>query len=162
MRLFIALLLALFFSFAAAETLEGRVVAVIDGDTVDVLNGRTMTRVRIAGIDAPEKRQPYGMAAKQRMSDLVMGKDVSVEHTKADRYKRIVGVVRVAGMDAGLELVQGGLAWHYKKYEREQSDADRVAYSRAEYSAKSAGAGLWRDSDPTPPWGWRRKTGAQK
>lgn len=141
-----------------AEVLIGRVVGVADGDTVTVLDdSSTEHRVRIAGIDAPEKRQPYSNQSKVALSNLVMGQVVSVEWHKRDRYRRIVGSVQLAQVDAGFELVKVGLAWHYKAYEREQSPAVRRLYSDAEDQARVSRKGLWADRLPQQPWEFRRE-----
>lgn len=151
------LLVASAFSFAAAaHTIEGRVVGVSDGDTVTVLDSaRVQHRIRLAGIDAPEKAQPYGDASKRNLSQLVYGASVTVEYEKQDRYGRIVGKVLAGGRDAGLEQLRAGLAWHYKQYAREQSSEDRSAYAALEREAQLAHAGLWRDPAPLAPWTWR-------
>lgn len=148
-------LLALAFT-ANAEAITGRVVGVADGDTITVLDGdKVQHKIRLAGIDAPEKKQPFGQRSKQSLSDLVFAKSVTVETDKLDKYKRNVGKVLVGGVDANLEQVKRGMAWHYKAYEREQSPADRKAYSDAEDAAKAARRGLWADTEPVPPWDFR-------
>lgn len=150
-----ALMLAV--SVCFAEIRSGRVVGVVDGDTVDLLTAEhEQVRIRLAGIDAPEKAQPFGQRSKQKMSDLVFGKDAQVEFTKRDRYGRIIGKVLVNGRDASLGLLDAGLAWHYKKYAGEQSASDRATYASAEDTAKASRVGLWRDELPTAPWDWRR------
>ena len=111
--------------------------------------------MRLPGIDAPEKWQAFGQVSKQHLSDLVYDKTVSVVFHKRDWYKRILGKVLVNGADAG--QIQLGLGWHYKKYEREQSTKDRVAYARAEETARAERRGLWRDPRPVPPWEFRRR-----
>lgn len=139
-----------------AATIEGRVVGVADGDTITILDDtRTQHKIRLAGIDAPEKRQPFGNRSKESLSDLVFSKTVTVETDKRDKYGREVGKVLVNGKDANLEQVQRGFAWHYKAYEREQSANDRKVYADAESEAKSARLGLWSDSEPVPPWVFR-------
>jgi len=116
-----ALLALLWVQLAAAATLPGRVLWVTDGDTLTVLGpGNAQYRVRLAGIDAPEQRQPYGHKSTEHLSDLVAGRFVVVSWEKRDRYKRRVGKALVTDQDVGLEQVQGGLAWHYKKYQGEQ------------------------------------------
>jgi endonuclease YncB( thermonuclease family) len=143
---------------AHAATLAGEVVALADGDTVTVLDpSRQQHKVRLAGIDAPEKRQPFGERSKQALATLTFRKQVVVEWHKRDRYGRIVGFVKVGGTDAGLELVRMGLAWHYKAFEREQSAVDRGRYADAEAGARAAHIGLWRDPNPTPPWEFRHR-----
>lgn len=104
----------------------------------------------------PEKAQPFGQKAKQSLSDLVFNRSVSVEWQKLDRYERIVGQVLVSGQDANLEQIRRGLAWHYKKYEREQEPLDRATYSQAEIEARMSKRGLWSDPEPIPPWDWRK------
>lgn len=117
--------------------------------------GKVQHKVRLTGIDAPEKAQPFGQRAKQNLSSWVFGKQVQVETDKNDLYERTLGKVMVNGIDANLEQVKAGFAWHYKKYAGEQSAADRGAYERAETLARAQRIGLWRDTAPVPPWDWR-------
>ena len=91
-----------------------------------------------------------------RRSRRLSGIDAPVFH-KRDRYKRILGKVLVNGADAGLNQIQSGLAWHDKKYEREQSTEDRVAYARAEETARAERRGLWHGRHPVPPWEFRKR-----
>ncbi len=143
---------------AWAETYQGRAVGVSDGDTITVLDASdTQHKVRLSGIDAPEKSQPFGQRSKQSLSDLVFGKVVTVESTKRDRYGREVGKVLAGGLDVNLEQVRRGLAWHYKAYEREQPAEDRTTYSAAEQEARVARIGLWTDPVPLPPWEFRHQ-----
>jgi len=156
MALFCALIVGIS-TATLADTLIGKVVGVSDGDTITVLDGQQVQhKVRLMGIDCPEKAQPFGQNAKQSLSDLVFGRSVSVEWQKLDRYERIVGKVLVSGQDANLEQVSKGLAWHYKKYEREQEPLDRATYSQAEIEARMGNRGLWSDPTPIPPWDWRK------
>ena len=151
----------------SAETLTGKVVAVSDGDTVTVLDAdRNQHKIRLMGIDAPEKAQAYGQKSKQHLSGLVFGREVLVEWHKRDRYQRIVGKVFVAppgcatcdkNVDASLDQIQAGMAWWYRKYAKEQSVEDRLSYDAAEAEARNRGIGLWRDPDPMPPWDYRHK-----
>lgn len=156
-RKLLASMLALLVSTAiSAGILEGRVVAVTDGDTIRVLDAANAEHVvRLSGIDAPEKKMPFGQRSKQNLSDLVYGKQVAVEGEKIDRYGRNVGKVLVFGLDANLAQIHAGMAWHYKQYQREQSAADRKSYSVAEDIARLKRLGLWSDVEPTPPWDWR-------
>lgn len=158
MRFFVGLVLMLTSLMCSADVISGRVVGVIDGDTIDILTvDREQIRIRLAGIDAPEKAQPFGNRAKQKMSDLVFDKTARVEFSKRDRYGRVIGKVLVDGRDASLGLIDSGLAWHYKKYASEQSAGDRASYSAAEEKARSLSIGLWRDDQPIAPWDWRRR-----
>lgn len=139
-----------------AETITGRVVAVADGDTITVLDAsKTQHKVRLAGIDAPEKKQPFGQRSKESLGDLVFNREVQVETTKRDLWGRQIGKVLVDGLDANLEQIKRGMAWHYKAYQREQSVADRQAYAEAEEAARGARMGLWKDAQPVPPWDFR-------
>lgn len=147
----------LYTSQACADTLQGRVVGVADGDTVTVLDASdTQHKIRLAGIDAPEKKQPFGQVSKQSLSDLVYDKTVQVDWTKTDRYGRIVGKVVVNKLDANLEQVKRGLAWHYTKYQKEQPFEDRLNYLHAQVVAKAAKLGLWVEPSPVAPWDWRK------
>lgn len=144
-------------SLAQAATIEGRVVGVADGDTITILdNSNTQYKIRLAGIDSPEKKQPFGNVSKKSLSDLVYGKQVSVDYRKQDRYGRTVGKVLVDGVDANLEQVRRGLAWFYKKYQNEQTLQDRLDYLHAQESAETAKLGLWVDESPIPPWDFRK------
>ncbi|GAA3953206.1 hypothetical protein GCM10022278_10180 [Allohahella marinimesophila] len=151
--------LALVFSqHLAAEVLKGIVVSVADGDTITLLDDqRRQHKIRLGGIDAPERRQAFGQVSRSNMADLVFNKAVEVEWHKRDRYDRIIGKVVVAGEDAGLTQIRMGLAWHYKHYLKDQSPEDQRAYAIAELAARTAGSGLWQHSDPQPPWDFRRK-----
>jgi endonuclease YncB( thermonuclease family) len=149
MRFAVFLLLLLAIPLIQAETLSGRVVRVTDGDTIVVLDSsKKQHKIRLTGIDAPERRQAYGTKSKEHLSDLIAGKSVVVDYNKYDRYQRILGKVLVNGEDVNLEQVEAGMAWHYKKYQREQSSSDRVKYSDAELEARRHKLGLWNDPSP--------------
>jgi len=139
-----------------ADTLLGKVIHVADGDTITVLDDtHTQHKIRLTGIDAPEKRQAFGNVSKQSLADMVAGKPVAVEWVKVDKYGRKLGKVLLAGQDCNLEQVKRGLAWHYKQYQREQLSNDQQIYAAAEIEARAAKLGLWRDADPMPPWEFR-------
>jgi endonuclease YncB( thermonuclease family) len=142
---------------AVPRKLEGRVVAVADGDTITILDGgNRQTRIRLQGIDAPESGQAFGHVSKRSLSDLVFNKQVVVEYEKTDRYGRTLGKVLTDGRDVCLEQVKAGLAWHYKYYQNEQSPEDRRLYGEAEQEARNSQRGLWADPNPIPPWDFRR------
>jgi endonuclease YncB( thermonuclease family) len=140
---------------------------VSDGDTITVLDrARATHKVRLNGIDAPEKKQAYGGEARRHLADLVFGKPVVVSWHKRDRYGRLVGRVGLAAAacgqadcprveDVGLAQVESGLAWHYRQYRNEQSAEERSRYALAEHEARSRRKGLWRDAQPVPPWEYR-------
>ena len=151
-----------------AATLTGRVVAVSDGDTLTVLDAdRAQHKIRLSGIDAPEKAQAFGEHSKQNLSRLVFGKEIEVQWNKRDRYGRIVGKVLVAEaackagdcpktVDTCLSQITAGLAWWYRDYAREQSGDDAQRYRLAEADARSRNVGLWAGPEPIPPWDWRK------
>ena len=155
-----ALLLA---TLCQAELISGRVVNVADGDTVTVLDaGKVQHRIRLAGIDAPEKAQAFGQRSRESLDELVAGRTVIVETTKKDRYGRSIGKVLVAGRDINIEQIRRGMAWFYRHYERELSAADQQSYDRAEAEAKDYRRGLWADKSPTAPWEYRQQNRTQE
>jgi endonuclease YncB( thermonuclease family) len=136
-----------------------------------VLDGtNTQQRIRLMGIDAPERHQPFGERARQYLGALAFGKEAKVVWHKRDRYGRIVGQVWVEApdapcrgkpgcpktRDAGLAQIQSGLAWWYRQYANEQAVEDRNRYEQAEFQAKIRRAGLWAEN-PMPPWDWRKR-----
>lgn len=145
-------------SSARADTLSGKVIAVADGDTLTVLVGQQPVKIRVSGIDAPEKKQPFGQRAKQGLSDCAFGKMVEVDWHKTDRYGRTIGKVISGSADCGLLQIEHGLAWHYKAYAKDQTRQDRIDYANAENKARTKRIGLWSDPNPEPPWDFRHKT----
>ena len=141
-------------SMFAAETLKGRVVKVADGDTITVLDAANVQhRIRLDKIDAPEKAQPFGDAARKHLATFVAGKDVEIEWTKKDKYGRILGTVWAmipVRTDVNLQMVKDGFAWHYKQFDNTQS------YAAAEIDARRAKRGLWKDPTLIPPFIFRR------
>jgi endonuclease YncB( thermonuclease family) len=138
---------------AGAQTITGRVVGVTDGDTLTVLEGRTQHKVRVHGIDAPEKGQPFSNRAQEYASALAFGKTVTVRRRDTDRYGRVVGEVELpGGADLGREMVRAGLAWWFRRYAPKDRDLPRL-----EAEARGARRGLWADRQPTPPWEWRKQ-----
>src|SRR4051812_42244989 len=137
---------------ALAESLDGRVVRVLGGDTIEVqAKGKSVHRVRLAGINAPEKGQPFSDLSRENLSELVAGKTVTVEWRKRDRAKRLVGKVLLGSQDVSLAQVKGGLAWHFMESETELSPQDRLTYRSAEARSRSGRFGLWKDANPVAP-----------
>lgn len=138
-------------SFAAhASEWTGTVVGISDGDTLTVLNSqKKQVKIRLTEIDAPESKQAFGTQSKQSLSELCFKKSVVVDDIGTDKYKRTLGRVKCAGVDANAEQVKRGFAWAFVQYLTDQSIADM------EESARSAGLGLWADENPTPPWDYR-------
>jgi len=149
-----------------ADEIVGKVVAVTDGDTIKVLDASyTEYKVRLSGIDAPERGQPYGTASRDHLASMVAGKEVLVEWYKQDKYGRIVGKVWVQPadcpkcgktLDASLAQVTDGMAWWYRYYAEEQCPEDRGRYESAEDEAKARRWGLWAEPNPISPYEWRK------
>src|SRR5690606_34203817 len=108
-------------------------------------------KIRLAEIDAPEKKQPFGSRSRQSLGELCHEKRAEVRIVDVDRYKRIVGRVSCAGVDANATQVRRGMAWVYDHYVK-----DKTLY-RLQDEARGAGRGLWADSAPIPPWNWRKR-----
>ena len=156
-----------FAAHAATQTFDARVVGVADGDTITVLDAnKVQHRIRLAGIDAPEKGQPFAERSKQTLRRMVMGRNARIEWDEQDRYGRLVGKVWVtpAGincaqepcpktLDAGRAQLTVGLAWHYLG--RHQDEEDSLAYEFDEMEARARRVGLWSEPDPVAPWDWR-------
>jgi endonuclease YncB( thermonuclease family) len=158
MKIIMFLILALVPAASYADQLVGKVIKITDGDTVNVLTNDNHThKIRLSGIDAPEKKQAFGNRSKQALMDLIYGKTVSVEFNKLDKYQRAVGKVTFNGQDVNLRQIKLGLAWHYKKYEKEQDVEDRSIYANAEYLAQRDKVGLWYDASPIAPWDFRKQ-----
>lgn len=149
--LLITLLLAIS-GLSHADVLIGQVVGVSDGDTITLLDAnKTQHKIRLAGIDAPEKAQPFGQASKKSLSDLIFNKQVNVYWEKKDRYQRVLGKVTLGEQDICLEQVKRGMSWHYKQYQRDQTPEDRMKYTLAEKEARANRIGLWFDESPVEP-----------
>jgi endonuclease YncB( thermonuclease family) len=151
-----AVLLISFCHTAGALDLTGTVLSVHDGDTLTLKTPSLgVYKIRIAGIDAPELKQPYGVQSGDSLRAYAVGKSVDADCLKTDRYDRWVCNVRVGVTDVGLYQVRNGLAWHYKKYQDEQLCSVARRYSQAEITAREKRRGLWADPSPTAPWDWR-------
>ena len=131
---------------------QGKVVGISDGDTINVLHNNKGEKVRLYGIDTPEKHQDFGKKAKQFTSNMVFGKDVEVESVTKDRYDRTVGLVYINGQCLNEELVRAGFAWVYIQYCKKVICTD---WGRIEAAAKANKIGLWSHSNPIPPWEFR-------
>lgn len=136
-----------------AAEFSGKVVGLSDGDTLTVLAGKTQVKVRLAGIDCPEKSQAFGTKARQFASSLVFEKTVAVKPSGKDRYGRTIGeIVLDDGRVLNHELVRAGMAWWYREYA-----PNDTALKALEDEARAAKAGLWADPSPVAPWDFRRK-----
>lgn len=150
-HILLLIILALLPTAGFAEILSGMVVEVIDGDTIDILYQSQTQRIRLGGIDAPEKGQAFGSEAKRFVIDLAGRRYVTVAAEDTDRYGRIIGeVILPDGRSLNREIVKEGYAWWYRKYSRD------VSIGYLEEAAKISGKGLWQGNDPIPPWAWRK------
>jgi micrococcal nuclease len=139
-------------SLQTISTINGKIVGVTDGDTVKLLTSdSTEIKIRLEGIDCPEKNQAFGQKAKQFTSDLCFGKQVTLEKTGMDRYGRTLGyIILEDGRNLNKEILKAGFAWHYKKYNQSE-ELDNL-----EAEAKTVKRGLWTDANPMAPWDFRK------
>ena len=144
-------LLFLYSTALQAQQLEGMVVKVADGDTFTMLVNSEQIRIRLHGIDCPERGQDFGTAAKTFLIDMVAGKVVKVEKMDTDRYGRTIGMVFIDGKNVNEELLKAGLAWHYKYYDKNPE------WTKLEEEARKEKKGLWIQTNAIPPWEWRKK-----
>jgi micrococcal nuclease len=152
MKLKFFLLLLPFLLFAQNVILQGKVVGIADGDTFTLLTpDNQQHKIRLYGIDCPEKNQAYGTRAKQFISELIFGKEVTVYPKTLDHYGRTVGEVFLGDRNINHELVENGYAWWYKQY-----SPNDVIYGQLEAEAKQYQRGLWHDENPIPPWDFRK------
>lgn len=152
MRVFLTTLFFFLYTTTTAQTYTGKVTAVKDGDTIEMLvNGKPL-RIRFFGVDAPEKGQPFGEKARQFTAGLCFGKVVKAVQKGKDQYRRVVAEIFLPDSSSlNYQLLQAGFAWHYKNFSKSQ------AWAAAELKAKKEKNGLWKDAHPIAPWDWRKK-----
>lgn len=136
---------------AAQFSFEAQVIRITDGDTLTVRAGEKNFRVRLHGVDAPERGQAFGTKARDFLADAVAGKAVALRVLDVDRYGRLIAEVLVGTTNWNLELLRVGLAWHYAEYD------DTPAYKAAEAAARASRRGLWAEPEPEAPWVYRRR-----
>ena len=135
-----------------AEQFTGKVVGISDGDTLSVLREGKAVKVRLHGVDTPEKAQAFGTQARKFTGDLVFQQTVTVVIQDTDRYGRLVGEVLLPdGRSLNQELVKAGMAWWYRQYA-----PNDTTLAQLEAEARTAKRGLWADAHPIPPWEWRK------
>ena len=135
---------------AFAEELRGKIVAIADGDTCTLLDAsKVQHKIRLNGIDAPEKKQAFGTKAREALGEKIHEKEVRIKWTKKDRYGRILGDVYFWDRHINREMIRDGMAWHYRQYSKS------VELQREEDAAREAKRGLWADKSPVPPWEFR-------
>lgn len=156
-RLLCASLLLLFSIVANADELTGRVIDIASGDSITIVDASGVEyKIRLSGIDAPEKQQPFGQESKKSLADLVYGKEVTVNWIKRDYHKRVVGKVMLNKTDVNLEQVKRGMAWVFKHFVNDPYSQDEADYVDAQEQAEDRRLGLWTQRDPIPPWEFRR------
>ena len=133
------------------EEFSAKVIGVTDGDTITVLQDRKQIKIRLEGIDAPERDQAFGTKSKSSLSDLVGGKTVIVRKTGTDKYRRTLARIVIDRKDVSAEMLTLGMAWHYKEYSKDEDLA------RLETVAKVAKIGLWAEANVLPPWEYRSR-----
>ena len=150
--------------YSVRADFTAKVLRVVDGDTVHVEDeaGKKF-KVRLTGIDAPEKNQSYGLASTYHLRELLLNKIVFLKSKprkgmpySVDRYKRVLAKIILDGRDINLSQILNGYAWHFKRYQNQQSPKDRELYSQAEIDAKKNELGLWGEKNPIAPWKWRK------
>lgn len=169
MRILLSVILFLFTAFQSAnaggipgalagilstlnQEIQGKVIRVLDGDTIEVLQDKKPIRVRLANIDAPEKKQAFGRWSTNQLKALLAGQSVTVSYTQTDRYGRIIGrVFTMNGTEASRFMVHSGAAWVYERYNVDES------LPALQREAQEQKRGLWADPKPVPPWEWRHK-----
>jgi endonuclease YncB( thermonuclease family) len=157
----IVFLLTLSAHASESQQLHGKVVRIVDGDTIVVEAEEARYWVRLAAIDSPEKKQPWGESSTRSLRRLLASREVLADWYTKDRWGRLIGYVKVAPpdcpecdltLDAGLYQLTVGMAWHFTRYAKEQSPEVRGQYAFAEYEARAKKVGLWSDSEPMSPW----------
>ena len=135
---------------------QWRIERVLDGDSIRLIDiqGQRLS-VRLEGIDAPEKSQPYADRSRQNLQSLMTGCKPEVSVHKTDRYGRSVSQVFCDERDVALAQLEDGFAWHFGRYAKEQSPESRESYRAAEQRARQARRGLWKDDAPLEPWAFR-------
>lgn len=146
----------LFIPSICFSDISGKVIKISDGDTIWVMHRSEKIKVRMLGIDAPELNQAFGLQSKKILKSLIYLKIVHIEGQKKDRYSRLIGKVILNDQDINIKMIQKGAAWHFKRYQDDQTVNDRINYSLEERNAKKKKLGLWESKNPFPPWQWRK------
>lgn len=151
MRVFLTTFFFFFYTTTTAQTYTGKVTAVKDGDTIEMLVNGKPVRIRLFGVDAPEKGQAFGEKSRQFTADQCFGKTVKAVQKSRDQYRRVVAEVFLPDNSSlNYKLLQAGFAWHYTQFSQNET------WAAAALKAKREGLGLWRDAHPVAPWNWRK------
>lgn len=143
---------------ADKQTISAKVIGVKDGDTITVLDeANKQLKIQLAGIDAPERNQNFGMRARKNLADKIFGKNIQIILRGSDRSNGIVGIVTLDEKDINETMINDGFAWAIKKASEEQPEDEIERYEAAQAYAKENHLGLWQDPNPIPPWEFRSK-----
>ena len=149
MKKYLSILLCFYSLFLEAQKLSGKVIGIKDGDTIEVLIAGKPVKIRLFGIDCPEKKQAFGTKAKDFTSNLAFGLTVNIESKGTDKYRRILGIVTLPdGRILNHEIIKAGFAWRYK-YNKNN------LLLLLEAQARNKRLGLWAEPNPIPPWEYR-------
>jgi len=156
MKKLVFLISILFYQISYADV-DGLIIKVVDGDTVQIKNADNETlKIRLKHIDAPELDQEFGNESKLILQRFILNKKVTVIGDKKDKYKRLLGVISLDEMDINLEMIKAGAAWHFKKYAKfDQTEYQYKIYDENEHQAKLKKIGLWKEN-AISPWLWRK------
>lgn len=139
-----------FKSVIGMQTDTYKVIDIADGDTLTLLKDNKKVKIRLGGIDAPERKQAFGNRSRESLEELCAGKQASYRTQDTDRYGRVVAQVTCEGKDANRAQVERGMAWVYEQYNKDRALPGLEAQARAERR------GLWADARPVAPWSWRK------
>jgi uncharacterized repeat protein (TIGR01451 family) len=152
-------LLGLFLCFGdptRAASIYGKVIEIVDGDTIRIISLNRPVKVKLAAIDAPEMNQSCGDVAKQHLLDLIFDKMVAVEYFGLSEGGSIDGKVFLSEMDVAAQMVRDGAAWYDKSNASRLSEVERLRYADSEQAARNEHRGIWQESKPVAPWDFRR------
>lgn len=155
MRIILLLLFLLAAPISAFASFEAMVVNVLDGDTLTVLTPQgEQFRIRLYGVDTPEKKQMFGQDARRFTAQMVSGKTVDIQEMDRDKYGRIVALVNYGSRSLNRALLENGLAWHYGDFCKQDFCKE---WKEIEKNARKSRAGLWSSKKAMPPWDWRKR-----
>jgi endonuclease YncB( thermonuclease family) len=154
-QVFACLLLLCLPALARATSLQAKVVEIVDGNTMIVINVNRRIKIVLKGSDAPEDAQAFGDVARQHLADLVLGKEVLVDYTELGRDGHLVAKVFCNEMDVGQQMIRDGVAWYDRAYEKDLTQLERQLYEESEQAARNEHRGLWQEAAPVAPWQFR-------
>ena len=156
----VLVLLALPLSFStrgSAASFQGKVATVLDGERITVTSLNQSLKIKLLGVAAPAKNQPYAELAAQHLSQLVSDKYVVVRYTGLGQDGYVMGRVTLNNVDIGAQMIRDGVAWYNKSEGTDLSEQDRQQYATCEQAARSEARGLWQDPAPIAPWEYRKQ-----